>query len=179
LPGIATNLLAQRLRTLEEAGVVTSEEQPAPVSARVYSLTDWGRGLQTVLVDLARWGVPLLTPGIDGDHSQGRWLAFAIMALYPEKAEYPPLTVRIVADGDELLLTAGADGVHTTLAGPGRTADITIEGRSDDVFRTLSGELTDQPTAAAVGEAAALQRFSELTSMAHTHGIELSTLGPR
>lgn len=58
LPGIATNLLAQRLRTLEEAGVVTSEEQPAPVSARVYSLTDWGRGLQTVLVDLARWGVP-------------------------------------------------------------------------------------------------------------------------
>ena len=179
LPGIATNLLAQRLRTLEEAGVITSVEQPAPVSAQVYTLTDWGRGLHTVLVDLARWGVPLLAPGIGDDHSQGRWLAFAIMALYPERAEFPSLTVRIIADGDELLLTAGAGGVQTTLTSPGRPADITIEGRSDDVFRTLSGELTDQPTALPIGDDAALQRFSQLTRLAYTHDLDVSALGPR
>lgn len=179
LPGIATNLLAQRLRTLEEAGVITSEEQPAPVSAQVYMLTDWGRGLHTVLVDLARWGVPLLAPGIGDDHSQGRWLVFAIMALFPERADYPSLTVRIITDGDELLLTAGTDGIKTSLANPGASADVTIEGTSDEVFRALSGELTDKPTAPVSGDDSALQRFSQLTSLAYTHGLDVSTLGPR
>lgn len=179
LPGIATNLLAQRLRTLEEAGVITSEEQPAPVSAQVYMLTDWGRGLHTVLVDLARWGVPLLAPGIGDDHSQGRWLVFAIMALFPERADYPSLTVRIITDGDELLLTAGTDGIKTSLANPGASADVTIEGTSDEVFRALSGELTDKPTAPVSGDDLALQRFSQLTSLAYTHGLDVSTLGPR
>ena len=86
LPGIATNLLASRLRALEEAGVVAATDAPAPVSARVYSLTEWGRGLQRPLVELARWGVPLMSAGTGEDHSRGRWLVFAIMALFPEPA---------------------------------------------------------------------------------------------
>jgi len=44
LPGIATNLLADRLRELQAAGVVTAEAAPPPVATTLYTLTDWRWG---------------------------------------------------------------------------------------------------------------------------------------
>ncbi|MBJ8343912.1 helix-turn-helix domain-containing protein [Antrihabitans sp. YC2-6] len=182
LPGIATNLLAQRLRTLEDDGVIRSAVQPAPVSARVYELTDWGRGLRTALVGLARWGAPLLAPGTDGDESQGRWLIFAVMALYPNEAEiaeavhFPNLTAAIIADGDNLLLTSGAHGVKMALSRAAPPADVTIKGTSEQVFRTLSGERSERPKAAVVGNPEAVHRFSELTRRAYTYELDLAAL---
>jgi len=54
LPGIATNLLAERLRELEEAGVVLREEAPPPIATALYSLTDRGQELQSVIYELGR-----------------------------------------------------------------------------------------------------------------------------
>jgi DNA-binding HxlR family transcriptional regulator len=51
LPGIPSNLLAERLRLLEEEGVVDR-----PVPGRAYRLTDKGRDLAPVLAGLAAWG---------------------------------------------------------------------------------------------------------------------------
>ncbi len=56
LPGIGTNLLAKRLRELEEADLVTKVKLPAPVSAVAYELTAEGRALEPALHALARWG---------------------------------------------------------------------------------------------------------------------------
>src|ERR1700751_3399007 len=42
LPGIATNLLAQRLDELEQAGVVERTELPPPIARTVYTLSDEG-----------------------------------------------------------------------------------------------------------------------------------------
>lgn len=56
LPGIASNILTQRLRRLEEERVVAAapySERPARVA---YSLTDDGRELAGVLRLLADWG---------------------------------------------------------------------------------------------------------------------------
>ena len=46
LPGIATNLLAERLRQLQEAGVIEAYDAPPPVRATVYRLTPRGRELR-------------------------------------------------------------------------------------------------------------------------------------
>ncbi|MGA9857090.1 MAG: winged helix-turn-helix transcriptional regulator [Solirubrobacteraceae bacterium] len=56
LPGIGPDVLAQRLRDLEAAGVVRRRELPAPAASRVYELTEWGAKLEPVLVALGRWG---------------------------------------------------------------------------------------------------------------------------
>ena len=66
LPGIGTNVLADRLRKLEAAGVV--ERIPGAVGEGVvYALTDRGRGLSDALEALRRWGVGYLTdPTADG-----------------------------------------------------------------------------------------------------------------
>src|SRR5271155_445348 len=60
LPGIATNLLADRLRELERLGVVEREEAPPPIAATVYRLTSHGQRLGPVLLELGRWGSGLL-----------------------------------------------------------------------------------------------------------------------
>jgi DNA-binding HxlR family transcriptional regulator len=56
LPGIATDVLSQRLRQLEGAGVLRPVALPAPASGRAYELTDRGRDLEPVLHALGRWG---------------------------------------------------------------------------------------------------------------------------
>ncbi|HEY6722660.1 MAG TPA: helix-turn-helix domain-containing protein [Polyangiaceae bacterium] len=50
--GASPNVLSQRLGELEEAGVV----QRRSAGAALYELTDWGRELHPILVQLGRWG---------------------------------------------------------------------------------------------------------------------------
>jgi DNA-binding HxlR family transcriptional regulator/putative sterol carrier protein len=56
LPGASSNVLAQRLRGLEEAGSVRRRKLPPPAASRVYEVTDWGMELEPVLTGLGRWG---------------------------------------------------------------------------------------------------------------------------
>ncbi|MFT4228473.1 winged helix-turn-helix transcriptional regulator [Micropruina sp.] len=59
LPDMSQNVLTQRLRELEESGVLTRRRSLPPTSGLVYELTDRGRGLEPVLLALGRWGSPL------------------------------------------------------------------------------------------------------------------------
>src|SRR5882724_1705673 len=56
LPGIATNLLAERLRELEEAGVIEREAAPPPVATTLFRLTARGAALDAVMREIGRWG---------------------------------------------------------------------------------------------------------------------------
>ena len=56
LPHISPNVLAQRLRELEGAGVVRRRKLPLPAASRVYELTPWGEELEPVIIGLGRWG---------------------------------------------------------------------------------------------------------------------------
>ena len=57
LPRLGPDILSQRLRELEEAGVVRRDQLPPPAGSRVYPVfTDWGRELEPVVLGLGRWG---------------------------------------------------------------------------------------------------------------------------
>ena len=56
LPAASPNVLAQRLRGLEEAGIVRRRRLAPPAASRIYELTDWGEELEPVIVRLGRWG---------------------------------------------------------------------------------------------------------------------------
>src|SRR5919202_518872 len=66
LPHASPNVLSQRLRELEDAGVVTRGTLPPPAASRIYELTDWGRGLEPVIIALGDWGSrsPHRKPGL-------------------------------------------------------------------------------------------------------------------
>src|SRR5258708_12092227 len=67
LPGIATNLLADRLRSLEAAGVITAETAPPPVATTLYRLAERGEALRPAANALAQWGGPLLADADETD----------------------------------------------------------------------------------------------------------------
>jgi DNA-binding HxlR family transcriptional regulator len=81
LPGIATNLLSERLRQLQSDGVIEREEVPPPVGATVYRLSPHGRRLLPILGDLARWGAGWMERGQGDDVFRGRWLVLAAAAI--------------------------------------------------------------------------------------------------
>jgi DNA-binding HxlR family transcriptional regulator len=56
LPHVGPDVLSQRLRDLEEAGVLVKRKLPPPAASQVYELTEWGRELDSVLIALGRWG---------------------------------------------------------------------------------------------------------------------------
>jgi DNA-binding HxlR family transcriptional regulator/putative sterol carrier protein len=56
LPNASPNVISERLRELEQAGVIKRDKLPPPASSRVYELTDWGRELEEIVVLLGRWG---------------------------------------------------------------------------------------------------------------------------
>src|SRR5215213_10511017 len=62
LPGIAPNLLADRLRDLQAEGLVEHKELPPPAARTVYAATSAGRDVVPVLRSLARFGVERLAP---------------------------------------------------------------------------------------------------------------------
>ena len=67
LPGVSPNVLAQRLRELEGVGVVRRRKLPPPAASKVYELTEWGKELEPVLVQLGRWGARSPSKPYDAD----------------------------------------------------------------------------------------------------------------
>ncbi|MCA0873123.1 helix-turn-helix transcriptional regulator [Seohaeicola saemankumensis] len=53
--GISTNILAQRLKQLEAAGLISKDRDPENGRSFVYRLTDKGRDLAPVLVEIVLW----------------------------------------------------------------------------------------------------------------------------
>lgn len=66
LPGVSTNLLTERLKTLEGQGIIARRTLPPPAASTVYELTAFGRELETAIIELGRWGSRLLPSTLDG-----------------------------------------------------------------------------------------------------------------
>jgi DNA-binding HxlR family transcriptional regulator len=56
LPHASSNILSERLRDLEQGGVIQRRKLPPPAGSSVYELTEWGRELEPVLTKLGAWG---------------------------------------------------------------------------------------------------------------------------
>ena len=134
LPGIAANLLAERLRLLQAEGVITHGQ------AATYRLTDRGKALGPALKALARWGVPLMARGRGQDEHRAHWLALAIGAVFEDAAVKPTVRIQVLTDGGEIEIVAHRDGIE---AHPGRTIspDATLEGPDELILGALTGEL--------------------------------------
>src|ERR1700675_1200753 len=78
LPGIATNLLAERLRELEQAGIVVREDAPPPAAPALFSLTSRGRQLKAVIDELGRWGMPLMAENSQEEEYRSHWLLMPV-----------------------------------------------------------------------------------------------------
>jgi DNA-binding HxlR family transcriptional regulator len=113
LPGIGPDVLAQRLRDLEGAGVIRRRKLPPPAAARVYELTEWGTELEPVLLALGRWGsrapLPDRPPALSPDA-----LALALETTYAPTVRPAAASYQIILGEHAFVVTVGAFGIELT-----------------------------------------------------------------
>jgi DNA-binding HxlR family transcriptional regulator len=101
LPGIATNLLAERLKELQDVGLVDRADLPAPIGRTVYTLSDmgWERVLP-ILRSVAWFGLDRLDPIEDGPVTPlNGFLAGILLGFDSGGAAGLEATCRIEIDG--------------------------------------------------------------------------------
>jgi DNA-binding HxlR family transcriptional regulator len=52
----SSNMISERLRDLEQAGVIQRRKLPPPAASTVYELTEWGEELEPIVTQLGAWG---------------------------------------------------------------------------------------------------------------------------
>lgn len=82
LPGIPTNVLATRLKELEQAGVVERRIAPAPKRGVVYALTAEGHNLEPAVLALGRWGATQLGDPRPGEIVTPAGLTMSLRATF-------------------------------------------------------------------------------------------------
>lgn len=162
LPNASQNVLSQRLRELENEGVIRRVELGPPVSARAYELTDSGRELEPVLIELARWGARRAS--LDGAEMSTDAFMLMLKVFYrPPAPGTPEPAIRLVVGVDAFDVTATPSGVSVVRGGQSQ-----VQATVCSDVRTLRALIfTDLTVAAAAdagdvrvtGDAEAAQRF--------------------
>lgn len=171
LPGIATNILAARLRDLEAGGIVLKRRLPPPAPATVYELTEYGAELNEVFYALARWGARSLGPPGPDDELYPAWGINAFPALFsPEAARGLTETYVLRIDGDVFTVRL-EDGCLRTSVGAVEDPDLDAEMDMTTFFRLAEGRLEpgealDQGLAAIQGEREVFERCFAVLSIA-------------
>jgi DNA-binding HxlR family transcriptional regulator len=142
LPGIATNLLSDRLRDLESAGLIRREEAAPPVATTLFHLTDDGRELEPALTALAGWGVRYMTQPEDGDEFRSHWLAFPVsLFLHDGEPSGPPVSIELRTTGRPVVIEASGGSVRTRL-GSAPAPDLVLSGTPRLILGLLSDHLS-------------------------------------
>jgi DNA-binding HxlR family transcriptional regulator len=171
LPGIGTNILAARLRGLEEAGVVRKRQLPPPAASKVYELTEYGTELEEVFYALARWGARSLGPPGPDEELYPEWGVNAFAALFfPEAARGLAETYVLRVNGDVFSARVEEGHMHASV-GAAEDADVSISVDMDTFFRLVGGELAPgdalkRRRVSFEGDRAAFARFFQVFSLA-------------
>jgi DNA-binding HxlR family transcriptional regulator len=112
LPGMSQNVLTQRLRELEDSGVLARRRALPPAAGLIYELTESGRALEPVLLALGRWGSPRPPRTDSAGELSPDALIVALRTTFDAAAMGSVRgTVQLRLPGDAFLLTVSGGGL--------------------------------------------------------------------
>jgi DNA-binding HxlR family transcriptional regulator len=142
LPGIATNLLAERLRELETAGLIWREDAAPPVATTLFHLTEAGTELEPALAALGAWGIRYMAEPADHDEFRSHWFAFPVsLFLHDRDPDGPPIAIELRATGRPAVIEVSGGSVRTRL-GTTPTPDLVLRGTPQLILGLISAHLT-------------------------------------
>ena len=165
---ISTNLLTDRLKTLEQRGLIRRRILPPPAASTVYELTPLGLGLENALLELGKWGcqfMPPMTPETPLLHL-GSYALTPMTFFRAEDAQGIDETYLLHIGGESLHFHIH-HGEIDVQQGEGRTADVTLHAPIQLYLGLLAGAI-DLDAALATGmvevegDRDALRRFLKL-----------------
>lgn len=169
LPGIATNLLADRLRSLELDGLIKRTDLPPPIARTVYELSDTGwRKVAPVLRAVAIFGIDRIDAGDLAGKPLTGFLAGLIAGFDSSGARDVGATYRVDIDGRTFEFAVD----HGELAAPSDAPAVVMQATAGDLItirvaptatrrKAAFRRLKFDGTAAAVAE---MQRIFHLTA---------------
>jgi DNA-binding HxlR family transcriptional regulator len=135
LPGVATNLLADRLRAMKDSGLLVKEDDDR------YALSPRGEALRDVLFAIGRWAQPLMGDRRDDDSFRDHWIAHPIAALFPgEDRTRPELTIEVRC-GDAPMTITSAAGKVIVSNGAAAAPDLVLTGPPDALIGLLARQI--------------------------------------
>ena len=145
LPGIATNLLADRLRGLEEAGLVDRTELPPPVARTVYSLSDEGwRKVPPVIRAVATFGLGNLQADASALTPLNGFLAGILLGFDTTQVSDLSASYSVDIDGRRFAFAATKDGLTAAVDPPAVTITATA---ADLITARLGGTAAERRAA--------------------------------
>jgi DNA-binding HxlR family transcriptional regulator/putative sterol carrier protein len=169
LPGISRNLLTERLKMLEQDGVITKDKLPPPAARQVYELTDDGHDLADAMIPLVAWGTGRLGERKPSESFRSHWAALAMVTFADlEATRGIEETYQYVVGGRPFHFTV-SDG--TVQLSYGQTDDPAVTLTTDeDTWADLASGKTTASAAAArgtltlAGDRAAARRLAKIFS---------------
>src|SRR4051812_2485710 len=169
IPGIATDVLAARLRDLETWDVVRRGTLPTPAASKIYELSERGRELAAAVAALARWGAHLLSDRTNAEAFRPHWLALGLRSMLGTD---PPADINLEVDfdvGSETVRIHIADGKLAAIRDPHSPADVIVRAELGTLAALVDSSLA-VPAAMAdgrlrlEGSRAALRTYARLFS---------------
>lgn len=128
LPGIGTNLLSERLKSLQRRGVIDKGEGPQAA----YALTRKGEALRPIARQLARWGRDFLP--VPGGANDPRWTMFNLESAFrPERADGVDAVVDFRLGGEAFHLVIRKQTCRA-VAGPAAAPDVSITSQGNQLI---------------------------------------------
>jgi DNA-binding HxlR family transcriptional regulator len=162
LPNVSPDVLSQRLRDLETAGLLTRLTLGPPAGSRVYELTERGAQLEPVILALGRWGAGQpIAPGLPDLGVDS--MVLGLKTMFDAAAASFDVTIELrldgqsftarVADGDFDVARGDAEEPEAVLSTtPGTLATLVWRGRHvSDAVSAGDAEVS--------GDRRALERF--------------------
>jgi DNA-binding HxlR family transcriptional regulator len=147
LPGIASNLLTDRLRWLESSGILERIATDARPAGTGYRLTAHGRELAPLMRELVRWGAPLMN---DAGHDawRGRWAATAVDALFADidTAGLPAIRAHLHPEGDDesvMVIVDPGQPITVGIAHPYDASTVRVKAPPQQMLELLLGHETN------------------------------------
>jgi DNA-binding HxlR family transcriptional regulator len=135
LPGIATNLLAERLRSMQDNGLIEKTNDDH------YALTERGEGLREVLYAIGRWTHPLMGPIGPDETFRSHWIAHPVSALFPGVDDSRPDAIIEVRCGESPMTIESHNGRVSVHEGTAAAPDLVLTGPPDAVVGLLARRL--------------------------------------
>lgn len=165
LPGISTNLLSERLKNLEQHGLLNRRTLPPPAGSTVYELTPLGRALEKTLIELGRWGSQFV-PSSPEDAvllNAGSYALTLKTFFRKEQAQSVDETYELHID-NEVLHVQIRSGELQVRQGEAQSADLVLHTDMPTYLGLLTrqiqpDEAISQGSARIEGEVEALRRF--------------------
>lgn len=155
LPGLGTNLLAERLKFLVDKGIVRQTHLGDASSRQAYELTATGQALRPLVLGLARWGLDFVGDVSPEDTVRPRWGFLAVEAMIdPDNVPAVDEQYEFRVD-NEVFHIEVCDGAARAAYGPAQDPTMTVVTDATTFIQIGSGRL--RPLAAMLTRQLALQ----------------------